>query len=322
MQGGLAMEHRKFKKLVANLADELTTAQALKLIEALRARGDGDEVQALIEQHLSVDLKCPRCGASHVQRWGVEHKLQRYKCMDCGRTFNALTGTPLARLRHRSRWLRYSLALNSSLSVRKAATQAKIDRTTSFRWRHRFLKAQNASKDQSLIGIVEIDETFILESCKGQRKLARDARKRGGKAEKPGLSSEQIPILIACDRAGNMIDAVLPDRSEEAVSKVLKDALSKTDALLCMDGDKALIAFAKKQELEYELIIASQDEHVHEKVLHIQHVNSYVSGLKKWLARFNGVATKYLQTYLGWRRMLDKTGTSLTRQGCLAAALG
>ncbi len=31
--------------------------------------------------------------------------LQRYRCCGCGRTFNALTGTPLARLRHRERWL-------------------------------------------------------------------------------------------------------------------------------------------------------------------------------------------------------------------------
>jgi transposase-like protein len=29
------------------------------------------------------------------------HGLQRYRCVDCARSFNALTGTPLARLRHR-----------------------------------------------------------------------------------------------------------------------------------------------------------------------------------------------------------------------------
>ena len=74
-----------------------------------------------------------------------------------------------------------------------------------------------------------------------------------------------------------------------------------------MDGDPALIVFARKEAIEYELIIASHGEPGHEKVLHIQTVNSYVSRLKTWMARFNGVATKYLPNYPGWRLMLGKT---------------
>jgi transposase-like protein len=31
--------------------------------------------------------------------------LQRYKCRGCQRSFNALTGTPLARLRQKGKWL-------------------------------------------------------------------------------------------------------------------------------------------------------------------------------------------------------------------------
>lgn len=247
--------------------------------------------------------------------------LRRYKCLDCVRTFNALTGTPLAGLRKRGLWLSYAASLNASETVRTAAARAGIAGSTSFRWRHRFLKARKEAKDQRLTGIVEVDECFILESRKGERHLPRKARKRGGKAEKPGLSSEQTPILIALDRHGSHVDAVLPDRSEATVSAVLKPAVSKTEALMCMDGDAALIAFAKTEEIEYELIIASRGEHVHEKVLHIQNVNGYVSRFKKWLARFNGVATKYLQNYLGWCRMLEKSPVPLTQEDCLAAAI-
>ncbi len=239
----------------------------------------------------------------------------------CKRTFNPLTGTPLARLQKKECWLNYAGALNELLSVRKAAKACKVDKNTAFKWRHRFLEARNYSKDQSLAGIAEVDEIFLLESFKGQRKLPRPARKRGGVAEKPGLSAEQIPILIARDRAGAHIDAVLPDRSEAAVRPILEGKLSKDDALLCMDGDKALIAFAEAEGIEYELIIASKGEHVHEKVLHIQNVNAYGSRFKQWLRRFNGVATKYLQSYLGWRRWLEKGEDSLTAENAFAAAL-
>jgi len=39
---------------------------------------------------------------------------------------------------------------------------------------------------------------------------------------------------------------------------------------------------------------------------HIQNINSYHSRLKGWMHRFYGVATKNLDNYLGWHRMLDK----------------
>ena len=321
-KGRPIMEHRKFKRRLAELVTELTLAQGRKLIDAISDRSAGNETQKLIDGRFQADLKCPHCQRRRIHRHGMARGLRRYKCMGCTRTFNALTGTPLARLRKRDRWLKFAEALNASQTVRAAAARVGIDKSTSFRWRHRFLKAQKDPKDRQLNGIVEVDECFILASRKGERRLPRKARKRGGKAEKPGLSGEQTPILIARDRYGHQLDAVLPNRSEDAVSAILKDAVSKTDVLLCIDGDPALIAFAKSEAIEYELILASHGEHVHEKVLHIQTVNSYISRFKKWMDRFNGVATKYLPNYLGWRRMLDKSAAVLTPERCLVAAIG
>jgi transposase-like protein len=317
------MNHRKFLQRLDELVAELTHGQAQKLIAALQQRGDGDEVQRQLEQRLEDDPQCPHCGSRRLEGWGRERNgLKRSRCLDCRRTFNPLTGTALASLRKKERWLSFAAALNGSLSVRKAAKACQVNKNTAFKWRHRFLKAQNQSKDQLLTGIAEVDEIFLLESFKGQRKLPRAPRKRGGTAEKPGLSAEQIPILIARNRTGAHIDAVLPNRSEAAVRPVLEGKLSKKDTLLCTDGDKALIAFAEAEGIEYELIIASKGEHVHEGVLHIQNVNAYASRFEQWLDRFNGVATKYLPSYLGWRRWLEKGEDIVTPKNTLAAALG
>jgi len=316
------MEHRKFLRRLDELVAGLTYAQAQKVVAALQQRGDGDEVQRLLEQRLEADPQCAHCGSRRIEGWGRERNgLKRRRCLDCRRTFNALTGTPLARLHKKERWLSFAGTLNESQPVRKAAKVCKVNKNTALKWRHRFLKAQNHSKDQSLTGIAEIDEIFVLESFKGQRKLPRAARKRGGAAKKAGLSAEQIPILIARDRAGAHIDAVLSDRSEAAVRPVLQGKMSQDSTLTCTDGDKAVIAFLKAESIEYELIIASKGEHVHEKALHIQNVNAYGSRFKQWLDRFNGVATKYLQSYLGWRRWLEKSEDTRTPKNLLAAAL-
>jgi hypothetical protein len=42
------------------------------------------------------------------------------------------------------------------------------------------------------------------------RDLSRASDKRGGKAAWRGLSAEQIPVIVARDRTGAAIDAVLP----------------------------------------------------------------------------------------------------------------
>ena len=93
----------------------------------------------LIEQTAQASLQCPSCGATHFHRHGHAHGLQRYRCVPCRRTFNALSGTPLAHLHHKTQWLAYAACLLHSFSVRKAAEQVHIHRNTSFRWRHRFL---------------------------------------------------------------------------------------------------------------------------------------------------------------------------------------
>jgi hypothetical protein len=46
------------------------------------------------------------------------------------------------------------------------------------------------------------------------------------------------------------------------------------------------------------------------------------SRFKLWMVRFKGVASKYLPSYLGWRRMIERDGTALTSRHCLASAMG
>ena len=39
---------------------------------ALQERGDGDEVQRLLNQRLEDEAECPRCGSKRVEGWGRE----------------------------------------------------------------------------------------------------------------------------------------------------------------------------------------------------------------------------------------------------------
>ena len=154
---------------------------------------------------------CPHCAGREVVGWGRSHGLLRFRCKSCGRTFNALTKTPMAHLRKKDRWLDHARAMIEGKSLAKTAKLCGVHPTTAFRWRHRFLRALASDKPRTLSGIVEADETFILESFKGRwSDLPRKARKRGGTARHAGLYQDNIPVLVARDRKGATFDAVLP----------------------------------------------------------------------------------------------------------------
>lgn len=273
-----------------------------------------------IEARFAMAPTCPHCQGSSVTKWNTSSGLQRYLCKPCGRTFNALTGTPLAQLHKRELWLGHAQALLDGISLRKVATRLDVDLTTAFRWRHRFLEAPGEVRPTRLEGTVEADETYFLFSEKGAPDLQRPARKRGGKAQKPGLSAEQIPVLIARDRHGATTDAVLPDRSAASIKAVLGPVLDRA-AILVSDGAKAYRAFADEARILHVELNLSAGERTW-GVYHIQNVNNYDSRLKTWMRRFNGVATKNLSSYLGWHRTNDREGHTLTASRMLAAAWG
>ena len=111
---------------------------------------------------------CPHCAGREVVGWGRSHGLLRFRCKSCGRTFNALTRTPMAHLRKKEKWLDHARAMIEGKSLAKTAALCGVHPTTAFRWRHRFLRAPAVNKPRSLSGIVEADETFVLESFKGR----------------------------------------------------------------------------------------------------------------------------------------------------------
>ena len=47
-------------------------------------------------------LGCPHCGSADIRPWGTVSGRPRFRCADCRKTFNAVTGTPLAHAARRS----------------------------------------------------------------------------------------------------------------------------------------------------------------------------------------------------------------------------
>lgn len=277
----------------------------------------GDIGRARIES-----FGCPHCSSPDIRRWGHAGGKPRYRCATCRKTFNPLTGTPLCGLHHQERWHDQAQALIAGETLDKAARRCGIAYTTAFRWRHRFLAALNLDKPQRLSGIVEADETFVLESFKGKRgALLRAPRKRGGKAGKRGLSSEQIPVLVARDRSGATIDAVLPKLDIASVMAALGHVVAK-GSVLCCDGGKAIGGYARRARIETHVLPAPGKPKPEAPQFHINNVNAYHGRLKEWMRRFHGVATVNLPSYLSWRRTIEAMANPSQTKDWIRAAAG
>lgn len=313
------MRQRELKKLKAMVA-KLTFAQRRELMDELGTDAEASVSVGIIETQGKV-AGCPHCGNGHVVRNGSASGLQRYKCRVCGRTFNALTGTPLARLRQKSKWIVQAEVLRDGMTITQAAKRLKVARSTAFRWRHRFMAVPKTIQAQSLAGIAEADETFFLHSRKGQRGLDRKPRRRGGRAAKRGLSKEQVPVLVARDRSGATANIILAADGKADLVAALKPLLP-LDTILCTDGSSVLAAAVKEIGVTHRPVNVSAGRRVIAGVYHIQNVNAFDSRLKNWIRRFHGVATKYLDSYLGWFRTLDRSSSpGLQPASLLALAL-
>lgn len=314
------MKAGEFHTWLRRLA-ELTLRQRGEVKVVLDRELAGVDAQEVVNRRSAEVLSCPHCQAGRIHRWGKDGGVQRYRCCVCGKTFNALSGTPLARLKRSDAWLAYAQAMIDGASIRQAAQRAGVHRTTSFRWRHRLLRQPATENDAELSGIVEIDETYFLESHKGERHLPRPARHRGGHAAQRGLSAEQIPVLVAQDRQGKHFDTVL-NKADKATLGVLLPQLVAPESMLCTDGAKVYRAVTKEQAIAHQPLNLAAGTRVKQQIFHIQHVNAYDSRLKQWMRRFNGVATKYLPNYLGWRRLLEHCGKAITPEAVLRHAVG
>ena len=305
--------------VLIDLVNSLDNKRYAILKDAVDRRDSVKFVARLLNDN-SRNIVCPHCESNKLQKWGIRNDMQRYKCKKCRRTFNALTGTPLANLRKKGRWLSYAECLKNGLTVREAASKCGVHKNTSFRWRHRFLKNSTNIKPNKLSGIVEVNDKVFARSEKGSKNMNIAPRTRGFK------SVAQIPVkyrvftLYCRDRSKNSYDNILSKFNAETVQREI-GGLIITDTLLCSHDKQVYLKYTKQFGVRHGVLGISKREIVRKDIVHIQNVRLYIRKLEIWMERFHGVATKYLINYLSWFRELDEFDYNITPDTILLRAM-
>ena len=193
-------------------------------------------------------LQCPRCQSHDVGPWGDYHYRSggtRYRCRDCPRTFNDLTGTLFDRSkRSLARWILATFLLCLTCSSRRIARELGVHIRTGYRWCWWLRNAALSSEmHRQLGGTVEADDLSHTAGQKGQAKtggkqsLGRRPRSRRKKRE-PGRGhyNKDRPAIIAwVSRQGGVVMHATRDLTVKTVQKAA-DIAVKTGSRLSTDS--------------------------------------------------------------------------------------
>ncbi|MDI9217187.1 IS1595 family transposase [Clostridium tertium] len=255
---------------------------------------------------------CPYCQNSKFIKHGKFRDIQRYKCknINCSKTFSAKTNSPFSYSKKNiTLWMKYLSLMNSGTSIRSCARILGINIATSFYWRHKILVAEASNNNFKILkDYVEANKIMIKENFKGNKKSKT-------------FNREKIFIICAMDNNESILSKAICRYSISlaSISKNFYPNLDKS-AFLATSGDRCLVAFAKKHnstipKTKLDKLNEIKSESLNAKntfsYITLPHIHSFSFNIYRWLKKFKGVATKYLENYLSWYILDYKSNYSL-----------
>ena len=283
------------KSFLSNLTEE----EKEKLI-LLLAQSKDTKNEDLLLSKLQNNHHCPFCKGNKVRKNGR----QQMFCRECKKYYSIKTNTIFfSSKKPLTLWRNYINLMVEGKSLRYIAKELNISLQTSFYWRHKILKVLSDVNDDGnnrLGGIVEADETFFEESQKGNKHIeGRKSRKRGYSCY-IGDKKIKICVLTAIDRNKSSFTKPVGFGGLEKDDVVLLQRHLERDSVLITDGNRT---YRNLNNVKLKSLKFGKPQG---KIYHLNNINNFHSGLKKFMIRFNGVATKFLDYYVEYFNALKQ----------------
>lgn len=287
---------------------------------------------------------CPHCGAKaalhYIVKKGYIDGVQRYKCKACGKYFMPTTGTAFSRTRKDAdTWRRFIQMTISGASLQACTEDCDIAYQTAFDWRHKILNAfAENMKATKMNGTVEVDEMLIPISYKGNhvqggfggRKLTpgalndmpRASYKRG--TDNISRSSKDKACVFCMVENGNKaFYAAVPGvgfMTEPMLNATVGKHVVKEQVTMLADNYKITRKYLEDNGYKHTILSSNTSDNPKghkpeiKDGLHLQHVNAMHHHVRKFLAPYCGVSSKYLGNYIALFVWLKNIGATKQRR--------
>lgn len=247
----------------------------------------------LVRSRWPVGVRCPRCASERV--YELQTMEFKWECMDCGKgvsyRFSHLAGTIFENTNKPLRdWFR---VIHMMLTSKKGVSALQVYRVMEFgsyktAWHmcHR-VRAGLANEDfRKLMGIVEVDETYI-----GGKAINKHGPRDRHKRPKMGKTA----VIGAVERKGNVIARVLLRCTSEAMSRFVCETVSTDVSLLATDEHRG---YDGLRDYPHQTVNHSRKQYV-VGAIHTNTIEGFWSLVKRSIVgSYHKVSRKYLPLYI------------------------
>jgi transposase-like protein len=255
----------------------------------------------LVAQRWPTGVCCPRCGNLEVVEHGTrEFNWVCYACADqSSYRFSVTVGTIFENTNKSLReWFQ---VIHLMLTSKKGISALQVYRLLGFgsyktAWSmcHR-IRAGMADRDfRQLLGIVEVDETFVGGKAKNRHKDKRGGPGGTGSAGGTGMHGK-TGVIGAVSRKGNVIARVIGSVNRDKVLTFVRAAVSHKVSLLCTDQYHG---YAALTDYPHGVVNHSAGEYV-VGAIHTNTIEGFWSLFKRGImGSYHKVSAKYLPLYV------------------------
>jgi IS1 family transposase len=244
-------------------------------------------------------VKCPRCGNANVhEHSSMPWHWQCYVCSpgNVGYRFSVLVGTIFENTNKELReWFR---VIHLMLTSKKGISALQVMRYMGFgsyktAWLicHKVRAAMQDVGFRKLIGIVEVDETYVGGKARNQHKGP------GGRGDMGGTGGSGKSVVVgAIKRKGNVVARVIDRADTATLNAFVNEALSDKVSLICTDEWSG---YGKlPPEYPHGIIRHSTGSYVHGNI-HTNTIEGFWSIFKRGIVgTFHKVSKRYLPLYV------------------------
>jgi len=244
----------------------------------------------LLHHRWPTGVRCPRCGNREVYALSLSYRWQCQECAAQGYRFSVIAGTIFENTNKPLRdWFR---VIHMMLTAKKGVSALQIHRTLGFgsyrtAWYmcHRIRAGLANEEFRNLMGIVEVDETWIG-GDDSNRHLKDKKGRNGGKSI----------VIGAVQRKGNVVARVIARADWTTLEGFVRMAVSNKVSLLATDEHHGYAHLG--EDFPHGRVRHSAKQYVM-GAIHTNTIEGFWSILKRGIVgSFHKVSAKYLPLYV------------------------
>lgn len=244
-------------------------------------------------------VACPRCNNEKVYRLSGARSWhwQCHQCTKKGYRFSLISGTIFENTKYPLKtWFTVAFLMlhskkgMSALQIKRMVFHDKASYETVWYMCTRIRAAMNNEEFEQLMGVVEVDETFVGGKDKN-RHWNKKTHKTGG------IGSGKTAVIGAISRKGNVVCKVIENTDAATLNRFVRKTVSDKVDLVATDEHLGYDRLSRAG-FTHGTVTHSENEYVRGEV-HTNNIESFWSLLKRGvMGSYHQVSKKYLPLYL------------------------